>query len=528
MGDSKPPASAEPQSRRRNSPESHKLPREFTSKQWRWRIFWLRRSGERTAWALVLVVPALLAMIYLALPESDQTQVDAAIQWVGQSLGATGLRIGVEATLVACTFVSVVLFLVPNYRKYRYLTLPTSIIPPVSVYVDAENILGEGSVPAFVDHLRTHIGDRRADLLFFMEAATEARTGKYKALFRAGFRPVDVPHDPTGTKPMGEAVDREIAMHAFERALLGPPQQEFIIVTSDRDFAPLIYRLVALGHTVQIWSAGYSYTYNQVKRDLRLIPPSLLTPVNIASVLGQQSNSPRPAAPTGAIGAKSRASRRRVRKKRQYVSVQWDAPTITPVSTLSVAGQVSLYEAIAMTLSAGQYCQGQFAGDDTRNIALNRLLATNPLKSSMIRVGYSGASAIDYWRDHLIAIGVFVSRPDAKCPAVGEVNAEEGARRLYAMAAAVASAATRAKTNRPDGLLSMDTILLQLAADDLPSDAQAMLAPLIATKAGRGGTHVRYLTHCARSVGIMRFDDTRADQLIANPRVTADAAVDAE
>ena len=102
---------------------------------------------------------------------------------------------------------------------------------------------------------------------------------------------------------------------------------------------------------------------------------------------------------------------------------------------------------------------------------------------------------------------------------VGAVNAEEGARRLYALAMAVAHAATRTKTSRPDGLLSMDTIVTQLATDNIPTEAQTMLEPLIAPKPGRGGTHVRYLAHCARAVGIMRFDDTHADQLISNPRV---------
>lgn len=255
------------------------------SLRWRWRVFWDTRSGWRTVWGLILAIPPLLALIYLVLPSGDQTQVVAALQTMGQALGETGLRAAVEVALVGSALASFALLLAPGYHAYPYLHSPTRAIPLNTVYVDAENINDRGIMDALVDYLRRGYlvrksVDDRTDLLFFMDAThTGARetqnpegepgrksklNWKYEALYRNGFRLVDSPHNPTGRAKMLEAADREIAMHALERALLGPEGQEFIIASGDGDFVPLIYRLVGLGHSVQMWIWGETSAYDVV------------------------------------------------------------------------------------------------------------------------------------------------------------------------------------------------------------------------------------------------------------------------
>ncbi|HEX8733485.1 MAG TPA: hypothetical protein VF725_15655, partial [Ktedonobacterales bacterium] len=120
---------------------------------WRWWVFWKGRSGWRTVWALILAIPPLLALIYLALPAVYQTHAFMVAQATGQALGATGLRVGIEVALAGCALSSFALLVAPGFRKYPYLRAPTSFIPPITVYVDTENINGRGIMDALMDYL---------------------------------------------------------------------------------------------------------------------------------------------------------------------------------------------------------------------------------------------------------------------------------------------------------------------------------------------------------------------------------------
>ena len=255
---------------------------------WRWWVFWKGRSGWRTVWGLILAVPPLLALVYLALPASDQTPIVAAAQAAGQAVGTTGLRVGFEVAFVVCALASYALLLAPGYRNARYLHLPTSVTPPITVYVDAENLKDKQIMDALIDHLRREflVGKRakaRADLLFFMDAQDTrlkyirvqmqnkekhipVPKSHYKVLYKNGFRLVNTPHIFTGKSEMAEAADREIALHAFERALTSDREQEFVIVSGDGDYAPLLYRLIALGHSVQIWMWGKTKAYSDAAK----------------------------------------------------------------------------------------------------------------------------------------------------------------------------------------------------------------------------------------------------------------------
>jgi uncharacterized LabA/DUF88 family protein len=461
--------------------------------------------------ALVCAVFALCAAVYLALPSAGQHAVLLAVKTLSQGAGPTGLRVTLDILLVAFALASFALLFAPGYRQYRYLTIPTSLIAPITVYVDAENLLSEQSIPAMITFLRKFLDGRRADLLFFMDAEREASSKKYKALYRFGFRPVDVPHNPIGTKTMDEAVDRELAMHAFERALLGPAAQEFIIVTSDGDFAPLVYRLRALGHSVQIWSSGSSNTY------LKLAQYLSLTLVDLSQVLSEQRIEP---PVEGAQPAARRPGRQTKRKRARRSPGARVGAQIAPPANLSEPGQEKLYYAIAETLRAHQRCEEHYALDAARNGQFHLLLNT-VLAPRIASVGYSAGAWIDYWLDHLLTVGVFDSAPDHDFPATGSVSAEIAASQLYAMAKATAEAAAHATSNRPDGLLNMQVIIAQMETVEPTSGGTTALRALISPINGRRATHTRFFVRCARALGLIQFDDVQSSlDLIALPRLT--------
>lgn len=553
----------------------------------RWRDFWDSRSKVRTRGALILMLLALVAAIYLSLPDNYQAQVVAVIQAVGQALGATGLRIGVVVALALSMGASLALWLSPVSRANASVTralnplstpttaisdyvdaegTPTDVsglmiveerypqpasifIPSVSVYLDAENIVSEKQIPNFLNYLRTALDGRRADLLYFVDFWDNPRN-TYKILSRYGFVPVHSAHNPTGMKDMYEAVDRDLATHAFMRGLLGPAKQEFIIISNDGDYAPLISRLLAQGHSVRMWSALDSTPYIALKEFVRAYPDNAYEFTNIAEFLGEPSTEQHPAELRDETRPDAQKKRKQNHKlpmlekmaKRARIDstiLKWVEPHIEQPKSLSLEGQKRLYYAIAATLYARQYCENRYTPngdlppdaekarvDRSRNGEFNRLLGTRQssrvtLASRMADVGYEQGSKVEFWRLHLTTIGVLASVPDARFPDAGEVTAEEGAQRLFAMAVVVADAAKQVKVHRPDKKLSIDSIAAQLSANEHLAQVNGDLASLIKAGNGRSSIHVRYLVNCSKAVGIMDFDETFVDQLMSNPRLTS-------
>jgi hypothetical protein len=186
---------------------------------------------------------------------------------------------------------------------------------------------------------------------------------------------------------------------------------------------------------------------------------------------------------------------------------------------LSAPGEEKIYAAIAETQMARRWCEEKHKGDTTRNGQFHALI-NSALVPRIAGVGYSAGNWIEYWLDHLTTLGVFVSSPGHDFPASGPASAETAARQLYAMAQAVAQAATQATSNRPDGQISMQSILAQLEGTSLASDETMVLRACVSPMNGRRATHVRYFVRCARALGILQFVDVRASlDLIASPRL---------
>ena len=487
----------------------------------RWRFFWSRRSVRRTTLALALALVALLASLYLAFPANGQRQILdwllTAIQGVA-SLGAGPLLAVVIAICFGC---SLVLIFVPSYRRHSYLATTPSIIPPVSVYLDAENQISEQAIRPFTDFLIKHLNGRRADLLSFLDVSQPATLPRYKNLYRAGFRLVDVPHNPTGKGIMKEAVDRELAMHAYERALLGPPGQEFIIVSGDGDFVPLIYRLVALGHRVQIWAAHIPTAYGVVKSyldinviDLSQVIPELKIvsqPLPPANPSLPPAKSPLPVAkPTLPTPKMPRPSSKRKRRR----------PHIAAPTSLARPGEKQLYTAVAETVAAHAEALRRFTIDNARNLSFHSLMH-GTYGTHMPGVGYSVGDWLDYWLEHLIVLGVLQKVDGLAFPQRGPITEEDAARSLFALTEATAKAAAALGAKHDYGLVRVREVVAALAANSTSfEDGAATLLKHVAADNDRRITSAHYFVWSARALGLLQFEDVPESlDIIAHPRL---------
>lgn len=531
----------QPMAPEKGKEKKQKQRREPSRLTWWWRFFWMRHSGARTVWALILTIPALLAATYLVLPQSDQAQVVAAIQTAGQTLGATGLRVGVEVTLVVFALASLALFLAPGYRQYRYLHLPTSVIPRGTVLLDFENMAsnenGERLLELMLKHLRENIltfhdfSQRRIDLLYFMNArhlthenipesagkgkraewiASQRRLNEgYNELYLNGFQLVNSPHKVIPSQsPMKEAVDRSIELFALERALLGGFKQEFVIVSGDGDYAPLIYRLVALGHDVQVWMWGNTEVYDELKKRIPLkvvplLPPETNRTHRESGQSRQDSGSAREASAT--TSGSSFAGTAPFALTNMALMPQ-DPPHVE----FPVLGMKALYEAIYYTVEKYRLLASQPANENKLFSKLSSSLDTNAhLSQQLLVVGYTGPGSRGSWIRSIGAVG-----------ALGAATPVQAAPQLFALALTIARALVRMPTNRDGDILSAevaDTLNVSTAAT---TDLQAALQRVLANTKN-SSVDVRYLALCARVLGLVEFEWTSTmPGHIRSPRLT--------
>ena len=495
----------------------------------RWRYFWSRRNRGRMLLALICSLLALCAAIFLALPAGAQATVLQESRQVMAFVDLVGLNVIVEVGLVVFTIVSVALLLTPDYHAYTYLVPPSAEIPSVSVYLDAESEPPTAAIPGFVNHLRKYLDGRRADLLFFTEAQTAAGKPRYVELARYGFRPIDVPHDPTGVGFVKEAVDRELAMHAFERALLGPAHQEFIIVTKDGDYVPLVYRLCALGHKVQVWSTQHSPPYTQLALylDVKVVnlSPELASQAPVAS---SAALAPAKAPPKSWQARK--AQRKWARHKRGKTSAarfDVDALRVSIPAIISVTpGADKLFRAIEVTRLANDWYRNRFRADASRYGEFRKQALTG-LVPDIAAVGYSVGSWLDFWIEHLTALRVFLPEQPNRSLARGPTTTELAALQLRAMAQVAAEAATMAESTRGDGLIHIRAISIIMESREFHDAETGGLGALVAPSEVRRTLHTRYFVWCARAVGLLHFDDVKGTvDLLRSPRLSNPVAPD--
>lgn len=482
----------------------------------RWRYFLSRRSAARLSMAAGLSLLVALLVALAMVPADDRALVLAWLASVAQVTGVLSSEQLLGAGLIVCGVLIFAALFAPGARKHGYLAAAPALIPPVSVYLDAENQLPANAIRPFVSFLMEHLDGRRADLLYFLDASEPSLQSKYTELYRFGFRPVDVPHNPTGDHILKEAVDKELAMHAYERALLGPPHQEFIIVTGDQDFVHLVYRLVALGHRVQIWAAPMRQAYRTLGTylDVELLD---LTQVISELEVARREHVP-PQAPGRAPGSAGSGAARAAKGARSDAvsaasthppSASTD-PTTGTLDVLELSGERAFYRAIAGTLRAYEKAFRRTRGRAAEN-ALRSLLAGD-LKAQLAQVGYSAGSRLDYWIEHLIAAGVFAREAGSGSLKVITTEPDLAASRLFGMTKAAARCAARVAATHEHGAVRMDEVAAELIASGsatLSADADA-LYQLLVTSGTRRGMHARYWVRGARSLGLLDFEDTPA------------------
>lgn len=490
------------------------------------RFFLSQRSRGRKLFAIFLLVVAVLAVVFLLIPADIRSRALGAVSVVSQWLSGVQPEILVGIVAGLLVLLSVILLLVPGYRKHPYLATSPSLIPPVSVYVDAENQLRDpGTIRAFRRFLMEHLDGRRADLLYFLNAASEAGVPYYKALYRSGFRPIDVPHDQTGAGDVKEAVDREISMHAFERALLGPPGQEIIIVSGDGDYIPLVYRLVALGHTVQVWATSVAEPYQRLAGYLNF------NVIELKQVLSAIASAPAEDAPDASrvpthLKPKSRKPRKAPFRGQSAGNAYVD---ILPPSSLTSVDEERVYWAIAETLRARDMGQTRGRSDQGHADAFVAELS-GQLAPRLAGIGYTFGRWDAFWLEHLAALQVLTYLPRNPFPRRGPSSPESAARALVATARATAQAAASVVPKREQRGVTIGEVTRQLLDDtstNMPQDAAPLRAILIADR-GRAHAHVRHFIFMAHALGMLAFEeDPDSAHLIRNPRlVQAEVSAD--
>lgn len=487
----------------------------------RWRFFWSRRPLARTVQGVLFAVASLFAVAYLAVPVDVQRQIGDVLSTLARIVDSLDPHVALALGAAFCLAVSLILIFVPSYRRPAYLAAHPSLIPPVSVYLDAENQIPERAIRPFIEFLMKHLDGRRADLLYFLDASQSATSRRYKTLYRFGFRPIDVPHDPMGHGHVKEAVDKELAMHAYERALLGPPAQEFVIVTGDRDFVPLIYRLAALGHRIQIWAAPVRPAYRTLATYLDV------SVIDLTQVISELQMTPMPVNNAPLSSPQSETKRRRASQRtRRYERLDNPSfPRVPPPTTALRPGEEQLYYAIAETLSVRSESMTRFLDNQSRNSYFHSLMH-GKYSARVAGVGYSGGMWLTYWLEHLIALGILeridgLIVPPREPSATMQSLEESAAQNLFVMVEAAAKAAAQPGVVREDGNVHMVDVAAAVAANSATiGELAAPLSALVAPDNPRRVTHVRYFVRSARALGLLEFADV-ADSLdlIARPRL---------
>lgn len=477
-----------------------------------WRHFWARRQRWRIALAVICGLAALFIVVYMVIPSDIQRQVNETLLATVGIIGALKPAVALAAIAGLLAILCLILIFARSYHRASYFAASPSAVPRISVYIDAENQLPEYAIRGFTKFLMEYLDGRRADLLYFLDASRTATGPKYKTLYRFGFRPVDVPHDPTGTVSVKEAVDKELALHAYERALVGPQKQEFIIVTGDQDFVALVYRLAALGHHVQVWATPILSAYRTLATylDIDLIDLSHV-------VAESESSSQRK--PTSLQKAKPAREKAR-RKPATTPRITLDDPSLSlqEPTLLSEAGEQQIYRAVVRTLKVREDCEARFTNPAQRANSFRAKLG-GELAPRLAGIGYSAASKIDYWIDHLTATGALGKQ--GTFPKVGTASPMQAAQALFIVAQLAAQAAMALDREHGDQPFSTSDLANELLAHQGEErGAVHNLLQLIARNNPRRATHARYFVRTAQALGVIEFEDApNSVDLIRSPRL---------
>lgn len=367
-------------------------------------------------------------------------------------------------------------------------------IAPVSVYLDIEN--GQVLPPdvrALMQLIRERSKGRPIDLLLYGSAEQTAKMESYKQLWRHGFRSVDIPYKQLGKGTATNISDLGLALHAFERALFGPPDQTIIIISQDQGFLPLVYRLQGLRHNVELWARDVLDSYKDAAKYLDGV-----TWTNLAfpSAPAKHTQAARHAhhAPTAAARAASRSPVVALPSAPIEISMVGPAMERTRESITALQGKPNARKRLRAVLG------------DVREHILDLIGYARFSKAS---------SRVECWLEHLGALGVLVDVAPDQLPTLG-FTMPEAASALYELwLREVANAAEHIADATNRALKLSDVCIHMLATVSSSADlVHAPLRALLAQTDSRGEQHMRYFCQCARALGMLDFTDTENPYII--------------
>ena len=459
---------------------------------------------RRRAWlSAPLLLCGLLAIAFALVPQPWRDAVAAALGVAFAWLSALGVLVVALGVGVGLLLAAMLLLLVPR-RTHPQTSATVNGIAPVSVYLDIENgQVAAAEVRELMKHIRAIALDRPTDLLFYGNA--EPKTENYRQFWRHGFRPIDVPYRQLGKRTATNIADLGLALHAFERALFGPPNQTIVIISHDQGFLPLVYRLHALGHTVAVWARDVQDSYKDAAKYL-------------AGVTWQNLAFP-PQQERAAIVSSAPAVRTRPKSPSRGPSAG-----VQPFATRTIA-------TVTLAMESTRACVRDLEGKPN---AAKRLRATlGEVREHVLdQIGYtkfsSASSRVQCWLEHLGALKVLDGVVVGKMPALGPTSPQTASVLFEQFVREVADAVTQMEGAGRQTVKLAD--VCTRVTEHPPLAADPMLAPLRALLAQddrRGEQHARYFCQCARVLGMVSFADTQDPYSIRlAPRAAGAAALD--
>lgn len=448
------------------------------------------RLNRRLSRAIPLLIAGLLAIAYALVPQlwrdAIASGLGVTLAWLA-GLGALVIALAVGGVLL----LAAILFLIVPLRTHTRPAATVNGIAPVSVYLDIEN----GQVTAvdvreLMEKIRETAKGRPTDLLFYGNA--EPKTEKYKQFWRHGFQPIDVPYKQLGKGTATNIADLGLALHAFERALFGPPGQTIIIISHDQGFLPLLYRLRGLGHSVAVWARDVQDSYKDAAKYLAGV-----TWTNLVFASMQDQAAPALASADVASHGKPQARVPAAPGSRHVASNTLAAPTLAT---------------IALAMESTRAC---IQGLEGKPNAVKRLRpALGEVEQHILdRIGYTkfstASSRVECWLDHLAALGVLIGVAPLILPAPGPTSPDAAAA-LYGRFLAEVVEVVEYLADGMNRATKLSEVGARVGAAASPA-AEPALAPLRALLAqgnARGQQHARYFCQCARALGMLDFNDT--------------------
>ena len=505
-----------------------------------WREYWARRSRLRAATVLLALLAAVVVGALALAPSGWLGVAQGWLRALGAAMSALPPHSVVIGVIVALVLLAILLSLTaPLPRAYRrnaefagQAPAQASATARVLVYLDAENqpsldfndapVSADMTLKYMIEKLRIALNGQRADLLFYMDSSIPQYRSRREELYRYGFRLVDVPHRPFqmgGEKP--SMVDMEMALQTYQRALTSLHPQIIILITADQDYIPLVYRLWADGHHVEVWGDFLPEAYRELQK--YLAPEQL--------------------------GLPSTDQARRTRLTRKSVQTveydpqspgdnPWVAAALTDDTLLAVPALAQVAGWITETLAILQavYDDAKITPETKLQSLTDRLAAPTALR--WLRQGNRHLSA--EWLHQLQTAGVLVDatmagkpratgapanatwRQDAPGYAVGSVGAEPAAERIGRLISRVARVAQGMARQKVRSEITLERLCKVTLLRPLPGDLYTISRTLSLSKE-RSDTHLshaRLLCVCARELGLLAFEPQALTQEIRQIQVT--------